>query len=407
MCDTIGFISADKAIFGKNSDRSPNEPQVLELHPPRAASSGAKLHVTYMDIFEASRDVHATLLSRPAWMWGAEIGVNDIGVCIGNEAVFTKGAYGKTGLTGMDLVRLGLERGDSAMGAMETIIALLETYGQGGNCGFDHEFYYDNSFLIMDQSNLFILETAGKKWVYRKCNRCSISNRVSIGKDGAKYSDDIACDFAKQHLEPLYSTFSGSKIRRTQTQCGLADARTVTNIMTILRTHAPHVKNPFAKGSVSSTCMHAGGIIGDHTTSSMIVEIGGSAPVLWVTGGSAPCISLFKPYLFGNAPTAPIFAPNDPAAQEYWLSHERFARSILGRELPKEYYAERDGLEANWLATVQEADTAGLLALSIRACAEEAAFYEKWAKQLPKGICGSRRFFQYWNKKSAVLGAVK
>ena len=33
MCDTMGFFHEGSAIFAKNSDRSPNEPQVLEYIP--------------------------------------------------------------------------------------------------------------------------------------------------------------------------------------------------------------------------------------------------------------------------------------------------------------------------------------------------------------------------------------
>jgi secernin len=45
----------------------------------------------------------------------------------------------------MDLLRLGLERAKTALGALKVIISLLETHGQGGNCGLASQFYYNNA----------------------------------------------------------------------------------------------------------------------------------------------------------------------------------------------------------------------------------------------------------------------
>lgn len=51
---------------------------------------------------------HAVILSRPSWLWGAEMGANEHGVCIGNEAVWTKEPVGEgEALLGMDLLRCG------------------------------------------------------------------------------------------------------------------------------------------------------------------------------------------------------------------------------------------------------------------------------------------------------------
>ncbi len=51
---------------------------------------------------------HGVILSKPAWMWGAEMGANDHGVVIGNEAIFTKlqgPDDSEEKLLGMDLLR--------------------------------------------------------------------------------------------------------------------------------------------------------------------------------------------------------------------------------------------------------------------------------------------------------------
>jgi len=62
---------------------------------------------TYIDIPQVEH-TYAVILSKPAWMWGAEMGANECGVAIGNEAVWTRlTSHGglREKLLGMDYVR--------------------------------------------------------------------------------------------------------------------------------------------------------------------------------------------------------------------------------------------------------------------------------------------------------------
>ena len=154
-CDTFVSVGADAVLLGKNSDRPAFDCQPLRSHPAASHPPDATIQLEYKAIPQAGR-TRATLGSSPYWCWGYEMGMNDAGVAIGNEAIFTKelrrleGQHAAAGagaaeapplgLSGMAVLRLGLERGGSAAEALEIMTALIEEHGQWGSAvpGADH-----------------------------------------------------------------------------------------------------------------------------------------------------------------------------------------------------------------------------------------------------------------------------
>ena len=186
-CDTLVALGSEtrsgRTLFAKNSDRPTTECQPLQAVPARRHPPGATVRCTYLEIPEAPETL-AVLGSRPWWIWGFEHGVNEAGVAIGNEALHTRDTPAETGLLGMDLLRLGLERGRTADEAKRVITGLLETHGQGGSAQYAGRRYYHNSFIIADPGAAWVLETSGRHWVARRVRgRAAISNLATIGDD--------------------------------------------------------------------------------------------------------------------------------------------------------------------------------------------------------------------------------
>src|SRR5512134_1706496 len=132
-CDTWVALpdatSDGSVILAKNSDRPSMEAQVL-VHMPRANHpAGEKVKCTYIEIPQVAV-TYEHIGSKIWWSFGYEHGMNEHGVAIGNEAVWSKEPYQwNDGLLGMDLLRLALERGKTAHEAMRVITSLLEKYG--------------------------------------------------------------------------------------------------------------------------------------------------------------------------------------------------------------------------------------------------------------------------------------
>ena len=322
MCDTIVALSnstADgKVLFAKNSDREPNEAHEMVIISRAHHQPGEKVKCTYIEIPQVE-ETYQVLLAKPFWIWGAEMGANEFGVTIGNEAVFTKDSYGKEpGLIGMDFLRLALERSKTAREALDLIIELLEKYGQSGNCGFAHKMFYHNSFLICDPDEAWVLETSAKEWAAEKVKDIrSISNALTIGAEWDLASanlvqhaidkgwcrDKSQFNFARCYSEPVYTLFSDAHKRQHCTTEQLKERKgkiTPAMMMAVLRHHDDKDKfnwSPDKGITGADVCMRAGWgpIRGSQSAGSMVSQLDRSDSVHWLTGTSAPCTSLFKP----------------------------------------------------------------------------------------------------------------
>jgi len=357
MCDTfVALRNATKdgsVIFGKNSDREPNEAHELLSIPHATHVPGTDVACTYISVPQV-RETNAVLLSKPFWIWGAEMGANEHGVVIGNEAVFTKVPYDKDpGLIGMDFLRLALERASTSEEALDEIITLLEIYGQGGNCGFSHAFYYHNSFLIADPKSAWVLETAGKHWAAEEVQDIrSISNVITIGSTWDRASEDLVAhalsqgwcrdeeefDFGRCYSDLIYTEFGAGRYRTCRTEELLKTKMTEIDVpfaMRILRDHGPDADNDWdpRKGLLGAeVCMHAsfGPIRNSQTTGSMISHLTQQGDTHWLTSTAAPCTSIFKPVWIDSG--LPDLGPAPTGTYDQstlWWRHENLHREVL------------------------------------------------------------------------------
>ncbi len=335
MCDTlVKFIPGKRqSFFAKNSDRHPKEPQYLQyitpqnIEPERFIIEERKHYIKHQlpalkkALAEFSPRFDA-IISKPSWIWGAEMGVNEKGVAIGNEAVFSAEKLEKNGLLGMDILRLALQYAENARQALDTVISLIEKYGQGGNGAYRGRLEYHNSFLIKDFNEAYILETAGRFWVYKKItDYASISNTYTITGDFDK-SNSKALNFKQEYETKIYNFLSKGPQRLSLTRQSCQRIETLFDTFEALRNHG--TPNNYPKRGMDAVCMHSGLLIKSETTASMVVHYINDRFIVWATNSPHPCVSKFFPIIFTEK-TAEILQPE--FTYELFFFNRRLAKA--------------------------------------------------------------------------------
>lgn len=347
MCDSLVALvphtRTGSTILAKNSDREPDEAQAI-VRIARKHPTEKHVKCTFIAIPQV-RETYEVILSKPFQMWGAEMGVNEHGVAIANEAVFTRAPLRQrnTGLTGMDLLRVGLERSQTAREAVEVIAKLLEEFGQDACGGYkNRSFFYHNSFLISDPQWAFVLDTAGRSWAWKEVQGVqTISNALNITTDyeactiveKAKWLGVLEKEheesFSDYYSDTLMTTFSRAKKRRTaslQAIRATTSGLDVASAMQILRSHhLGDAQYSPKKATTADLCMHATSFLNPNsTTGSMVACLRSTAPhTVWLTGTSHPCLSVYIPFFLRTTTLSDIALPSAKPDNSLWWRAKR------------------------------------------------------------------------------------
>jgi len=441
-CDTFAVTASRSRLGGtilaKNSDRPAREAQPLRYLPARRGHG--KLQLAYLDIDDAAETI-PHLGSSPYWCWGHEFGLNAHGVAIGNEAIFTRdlaanaarhrsGQRVEPGILGMELLRLGLERSESAHTAVQVMTDLLERYGQWGAGTRSQDTAtaaYDNSYLIADPNQVWVLETTGRRWAAKAIDQptWSLSNEPTLREDWTCCAADLAewahtngwptdgerLDFAWAVTDPEVP-LQVSHIRLQRSRSLLKDllANSSIGFGEARRVLSDHYEDSFLQGpkfnparpDFLTLCMHdstAGFTWGNTAASTITVLSAQGTPVMW-WAPTTPCTSLYLPVvvhpngvppLLSTAGTGRDTGPHPERAEEdrfaedsLWWRFQRLLELVAGDELGSAYPERQpvvrsafDPLQNDFLAEAQklarrDAEPAAWAALT-QSCTQRAA----------------------------------
>jgi len=330
-------------VFAKNSDRPAEECQPLEQRKRAFHRNGGNAGCQYVEVPQV-RSTFAHVGSRPYSGWGYEHGFNEHQVVIGNEALPSKlPAAKEPRLFGMELVRLGLERGRTAAQAVDVITSLVTKYGQGK---FEAPTVksYDNGYIVADPREAYVVETAGHEWAVKRVeSTVGISNVYSLGTDWDRISPNAEAtavdggwceansgrfDFTRAYGELPASRLGRSPQRRARSCAVLArSARSVdvSTMIGILRDHSdgtdPDEDLRTEISPTRSICTHYSDGVKSNTVASLVADLcsdGSRVPVYWCSL-YAPCMSVFLPmFLEGEIPQELAIGGEDSSDDSPW-----------------------------------------------------------------------------------------
>ncbi len=374
MCDTFVALGnsteSGSVLLAKSADTEVNEAEQVVRYARRQYGEGALARITHRTIPQAAV-THQVILGRSFWAWGAELACNEHGVAVGNEAAFSNQQAEADGACCLDLCRLSVERGATAREAVEAVGAVVEAFGQGGNCQMMGNFPFDTGLLIADRHEAYVVNCAGKHWAARKVNDVmAISNRYQIADDWDLSSLEAGNGGKPSFRERFADEAREEEVAALKRECRaleLLEARkgaiTTKDIADILRDvgEDPDAYSIPDDELPSRICMHAGPFEARfwHATGAMITDASDDGVCVWMTATSATDLSVFKPLFFdAEMPDTGPLPRGTYTEGSLWWKHEHLHRRAVADyhalkpairaafdELEQEFFAEAPGMK--------------------------------------------------------------
>lgn len=356
-CDTMvlpaAFTAYGQNVLVKNSDRPTGEPQPLCYYPGGTHGAGETVKTTYLEIPEIPC-TYAVVGSRPYWIYGFEMGYNECGLVIGNEAEGSRLPPDESdGLLGMDMLRLALERAATAREAIGVITDLLRTYGQKANACLLFHRTYENSFILSDPRECWVLETAGREWVARQITKpTGISNCYSIGTEFDLSSENLVeiarkmrflspderFDFAKAYSGRLPNQPLGvQRYRRMNALLAKEEHHDFASLRRILRDHyeGELIEPRFGgtAGTFLSVCMHMRDFGESETSASLLTRYDDTLGIIARYAPAQPCLSAYIPVYMTALPAQMQTADKTYDEASLWWQVKRLSLLVAADEM--------------------------------------------------------------------------
>jgi dipeptidase len=240
---------------------------------------------------------------------------------------------------------------------------------------------------------------------------------MAVKKGFAKSKQSF--DLARDYSDFLFTNFGKGRNRRATTFAVLGEQKgrvSIESMMGTLRHHNDEHFDPQTSITQVDVCMHAGfgPIRVSQSTASMVVYLDKNNPLIFATGTSAPCTSIFKPFWLDAASSLNLGpAPAHQADSSHYWTHEKLHRATLLNypERIKAYAADRDALELRFTQEALKLHNAHASAkdradFSNQCIAESLAAEAEWLKRVER-IPAREKFlhtnaWRTFNKKAKI-----